>query len=421
MATNYPDVAGDTEKEDCRRTKGVGGVVGMKVVISRVDDIADQIRGVTYRKQDAATSKMNGFLPVLRAGNITDQGLTYEDLVYVPASKISEKQKIRKHDVLIAASSGSLDVVGKAAPALEDFEGGFGAFCKVLRPHKNVDPAYFAQFFKTPEYRRTVSSLAAGANINNLRNEDLDGLQIPLPPLGEQKRIAAILDAADALRAKRRETLAQLDTLLQSTFLDMFGDPVTNPKGLPLKNLGDVCDVRDGTHDSPKYLELGHPLLTSKNFKNGKIDFNGASLISEEDFHQINKRSKVDIGDLVMPMIGTIGNPVLVERDPIFAIKNVALIKFHNGSPDNRFVRQLLCSNYFDHVTAKANRGGTQKFVALKDLRKMPIPLPSIDLQKKFTTIVESIEQQKTRLRAHLTELDTLFASLQDRAFKGAL
>jgi type I restriction enzyme S subunit len=393
----------------------------MKVVISRVDDIADQIRGVTYRKQDAATSKMNGFLPVLRAGNITDQGLTYEDLVYVPASKISEKQKIRKHDVLIAASSGSLDVVGKAAPALEDFEGGFGAFCKVLRPHKNVDPAYFAQFFKTPEYRRTVSSLAAGANINNLRNEDLDGLQIPLPPLGEQKRIAAILDAADALRAKRRETLAQLDTLLQSTFLDMFGDPVTNPKGLPLKNLGDVCDVRDGTHDSPKYLELGHPLLTSKNFKNGKIDFNGASLISEEDFHQINKRSKVDIGDLVMPMIGTIGNPVLVERDPIFAIKNVALIKFHNGSPDNRFVRQLLCSNYFDHVTAKANRGGTQKFVALKDLRKMPIPLPSIDLQKKFTTIVESIEQQKTRLRAHLTELDTLFASLQDRAFKGAL
>jgi type I restriction enzyme S subunit len=332
-------------------------------------------------------------------------------LVYVPASKISEKQKIRKHDVLIAASSGSLDVVGKAAPALEDFEGGFGAFCKVLRPHKNVDPAYFAQFFKTPEYRRTVSSLAAGANINNLRNEDLDGLQIPLPPLGEQKRIAAILDAADALRAKRRETLAQLDTLLQSTFLDMFGDPVTNPKGLPLKNLGDVCDVRDGTHDSPKYLELGHPLLTSKNFKNGKIDFNGASLISEEDFHQINKRSKVDIGDLVMPMIGTIGNPVLVERDPIFAIKNVALIKFHNGSPDNRFVRQLLCSNYFDHVTAKANRGGTQKFVALKDLRKMPIPLPSIDLQKKFTTIVESIEQQKTRL----------FASLQDRAFKGAL
>ena len=393
----------------------------MKVVISRVDDIADQIRGVTYRKQDAATSKMNGFLPVLRAGNITDQGLTYEDLVYVPASKISEKQKIRKHDVLIAASSGSLDVVGKAAPVLEDFEGGFGAFCKVLRPRKNVDPAYFAQFFKTPEYRRTVSSLAAGANINNLRNEDLDGLQIPLPPLGEQKRIAAILDAADALRAKRRETLAQLDTLLQSTFLDMFGDPVTNPKGFPLKYLGDVCDVRDGTHDSPKYVDLGHPLLTSKNFKNGKIDFNGASLISEEDFHQINKRSKVDMGDLVMPMIGTIGNPVLVEREPIFAIKNVALIKFHIGSPDNRFVRQLLCSNYFDHVTAKANRGGTQKFVALKDLRKMPIPLPSLDLQKKFATIVESIEQQKTRLRAHLAELDTLFASLQDRAFKGAL
>ena len=94
-----------------------------------------------------------------------------------------------------------------------------------------LTPTTCGHYFKTSSYRRFVSQLASGANINNLKKEHLDNLLIPLPPLDQQKRIAAILDAADALRAKRREALAELDTLLQSTFLDMFGDPVTNPMG----------------------------------------------------------------------------------------------------------------------------------------------------------------------------------------------
>jgi type I restriction enzyme, S subunit len=245
--------------------------------------------------------------------------------------------------------------------------------------------------------------------------------EIPLPPLAEQKRIAGILDAADALRAKRREALDQLDTLLQATFLDLFGDPVTNPKGWDLKKLGDECDVRDGTHDSPKYVNDGFPLLTSKNFKEGTVSFEGAALISAEDFQQINKRSKVDVGDLVMPMIGTIGNPVLIKHDPKFAIKNVALIKFTPTSPDNRFVANLLGSHYFDHITSGANRGGTQKFVALKDLRGLPIPVPPRDLQNRFASVVECVDRQRVVHTAHLVELDTLFASLQSRAFRGDL
>src|SRR5207253_481292 len=135
-------------------------------------------------------------LPVLRAGNITDEGLVFDDLIFVPAHRISEKQKIRRHDVVIAASSGSLDVVGKAAPALADYEAGFGAFCKVLRPNTKVDPSYFAHFFKTRDYRQRISVAAAGININNLRNEDLDQLELPLPSLPEQRRIAEVLDLA---------------------------------------------------------------------------------------------------------------------------------------------------------------------------------------------------------------------------------
>ena len=282
---------------------------------------------------------------------------------------------------------------------------------------KQADLRYLFRALEETDF----SSVITGVAQPQITRQSLARLQIPLPPLEEQKRIAAILDAADDLRAKRRESLAQLDALLQSTFLDMFGDPVTNPMGWNLEELGKICDVRDGTHDTPKYVQEGKPLLTSKNFKDGAIDIEGANLISDEDFHQINKRSKVDVGDLVMPMIGTIGNPVLVEREQEFAIKNVALFKFSAASPNNKFVRALLCSHYFNYVTSKANRGGTQKFVALKDLRGMPIPYPPIDLQRRFAAIVDSVEQQKAKQRAHLDELDTLFSSLQSRAFKGEL
>lgn len=92
--------------------------------------------------------------------------------------------------------------------------------------------------------------------------------------------------------------------------------------------MGQICDVRDGTHDSPKFVQDGFPLVTSKNIKNGTIILDDVNFISKEDYDKINQRSKVDKGDILMPMIGTIGNPAIVDVEPTFAIKNVALIKF---------------------------------------------------------------------------------------------
>lgn len=294
-----------------------------------------------------------------------------------------------------------------------DFEFAMGADgTKVLVPKVESDVKYLYHALNTIE----IPSAGYSRHFKFLKET-----QIPVPPLAEQKRIAGILDAADVLRTKRRESLALIENLLQSAFLEMFGDPVTNPMEWKVKSLGEICDVRDGTHDSPEYVKEGRPLLTSKNFKNGTIDYEGANLITTEDFNQINKRSKVDVGDLVMPMIGTIGNPVLINHEPDFSIKNVALIKFTEESPSNRFVHSLLCSHYFDHITLKSNRGGTQKFAALKDLRRIPIMLPPLSLQQRFISLLESIDEHKIKISKYLYELDTLFASLQQRAFQGEL
>ena len=236
----------------------------MSGTVVKVSDVCDQIRGVSYSGDDAVPKAQDGYLAVLRANNITEEGLTFDDLTFVPAARISEKQLIRSGDVVIAASSGSLSVVGKAAPALTDLPMGFGAFCKVLRPNQKVAPAYFAHYFKTRDYRQKISSLAAGANINNLRNEHLDDLQFPLPPLEEQRRIAAILDQAETLRTQRRQALAHLDTLTQSLFLDMFGD--AEAKGWPIATISAVAHPDKG---SMRTGPFGSQLLHSEFVEEG--------------------------------------------------------------------------------------------------------------------------------------------------------
>jgi len=157
-----------------------------------------------------------------------------------------------------------------------------------------------------------------------------------------------------------------------------------------------VCDVRDGTHDSPQYYKSGYPLVTSKNVTSGKIDVTGCSLICETDYKKINERSKVDMGDIIMPMIGTVGNPVIVDIEPNFAIKNVALIKFGlNSKVLNIYVRALLQSDYFDDAVLSKVRGGTQKFISLGDIRKLEILVPPLELQKQFAAFVEQTDKSK--------------------------
>jgi type I restriction enzyme S subunit len=256
---------------------------------------------------------------------------------------------------------------------------------------------------------------------DNIPVDALKSLEIPLPPLPEQRRIAAILDKADALRFQRVISIKRLGSAVDAVFVKEFGDPIANPRNYAVHPLGELCDVRDGTHDSPGYVAEGFPLVTSKNLTAGRVDLTDASLISEEDYVAINRRSKVDRGDILMPMIGTVGNPVIIDHDPGYAVKNVAIIKFLTTSPSNVFVHALMNGPYFDHVTSRNNRGGTQKFVSLGDLRAFPVPLPSRDEQGHFDDRVKGINVLRTSMTASLQVLSKLFCSLQQRAFDGEL
>ena len=154
--------------------------------------------------------------------------------------------------------------------------------------------------------------------------------------------------------------------------------------------MSDVLDIRDGTHDSPKYYQTGIPFVTSKNLVEGKIDFSDCKLISIEDAKKFNERSYIDDGDILFAMIGTIGNPVIVKKDREFCIKNMALIKnFARDYLETEFVYYylLFIENYLKSIA----QASVQSFVSLSILRKFVFPIPPLEEQKRIVNKLEEL------------------------------
>lgn len=246
----------------------------------------------------------------------------------------------------------------------------------------------FVAYMMTALTDRMVS-LASGGTFKEISKSNFLTLSIPLPPLIIQEQIVSELDNYQKIIDGARQVV---DNYKPNIRIDFSWE---------LKPLGQICDVRDGTHDSPKFVQDGFPLVTSKNIKNGTIILDDVNFISKEDYDKINQRSKVDKGDILMPMIGTIGNPVIVDIEPTFAIKNVALIKFPGQKVKSKYVLFVLNSSLFAKYIEATKRGGTQNFISLKDIRSFNIPCPAVEIQERIIKEIEeeiSIVEQNKRL-----------------------
>ena len=225
----------------------------------------------------------------------------------------------------------------------------------------------------------------------------------PSRPSIEQKRIAGILDAADALRAKRREALAQLDTLLQSTFLDMFGDPVTNPMGLPRETLKSAFEFTTGKLDSNAAVEGGkYPFFTCARETSTIDDY----AFDCEALLLAGNNANADYS-------------VKHYKGRFNAYQRTYVITINESAITYAYARLVL--EYLLGDLKRFSKGTNTKYLTMVILNRMPILVPPLDLQRRFAVIVESVEYQRDRHRAHLAELDTLFASVQSRAFRGDL
>ncbi|EDO59771.1 type I restriction modification DNA specificity domain protein [[Clostridium] leptum DSM 753] len=278
---------------------------------------------------------------------------------------------------------------------------------------------------------------AGNGLIPGISREDILQKEVPFPPLPEQQRIVDRIESLfaklDEAKQKTQEALNSYETRKAAILHKAFTGELTarwrKEHGLGMESwekykFNDILDVRDGTHDSPTYFDQGFPLITSKNLKDGKITDKDLKFISKEDYDKINERSKVDIGDILFAMIGTIGNPVVVETQPKFAIKNVALFK-NIGKASPYFVKYFLESKKVIDRMEKDAKGSTQKFVSLGYLRAFNILLPKSKEQTEIVRILDDLlakeQQAKEAAEAVLDQIDLMKKSILARAFRGEL
>lgn len=263
--------------------------------------------------------------------------------------------------------------------------------CGVLRIKTNdILPKYMALALQVEgEFERFSRS-------NRASTQRIANLIIQVPSLSEQEKIVNEISTIDSKIEAEQAIIANQTESVKSKFVEMFGDLTINEKKWRYTSLQNICDVRDGTHDSPKYIAKGkYRLLTSRNFTKGYVDFSDVNYISKDDFDKINKRSLVSKNDIIMPMIGTVGSPVIVGEDSNFAIKNVALIKFSSSEYLPIFIKCILESQYFQNIVTSNARGSNRTFISLDDLRTLPIPIVDATEQKLFANYASYCDKLK--------------------------
>ncbi len=284
-------------------------------------------------------------------------------------------------------------------------------------PGTRVDGRFLYNFLKTVDFY----CLAPATTVPALRKSDLERLSIRLPILSEQCRIAAILDKADALRAKRREALEQLESLTQSIFIEMFGDRTTNPKGFPKLPISDVTEISTGS--TPSRGEEGYfdgviPWLKTTEVE-GEPIWNTQEKLTEAGFKAI--RGKLHpVNSIIVAMYGqgqTRGRCCLLKVEAACNQACGVIRPSHDFDSNFMFCQLRLA---YDELRA-LGRGGNQENLNLQLLGSFKILLPPLALQQTFATRIQVVNTLKTAQRAAQSELNALFATLQHRAFRGEL
>lgn len=350
--------------------------------------------------------------PVARSARsfITEEAITSSATNKVPAGTV----------LLVTRTS-----VGKVAIAGTELC--FSQDITALLPDSvKLDAGYLVHFLRTKEDH--FSRYARGATIKGITRQVVADLVIPLPPLEEQRRIAAILDRAETLRTQRRTALALLDSLTQSLFLDMFGDPVANPKRWSMSTIGDLAEVQGGLQvtSARKNLPVEVPYLRVANVYRGVLDLSEIKTIRATPA-EIQRTTLVKDDLLVVEGHGNpneIGRAALWNGEIEQCVHQNHLIR---ARFDCTKVQPVFASEYVNspggrqHLLRAGKSTSGLNTISVSNVRETPIALPPLPLQQTFATRIAAIEALKTTHRRALAALDALFASLQQRAFAGAL
>ena len=407
-------------------------------------EITSIIRGVSYPKEEAKLHPEENYVHILRGGNIQDGKIVFEtdDNVYVNSSLVGEEQFVLKDDVVIVASTGSKKVIGKAATIEEDSRCiSFGAFLLLLRTNV-IDKRFHSYFFQTQYYRNTISSLAGGININNIKKEHIENLQIPLPPLTEQKQIAEKLDKLFDQIETIKEVSNKIPELLKNFRQQVLTYAVTGKlteewrKERQLDEwhtelAKDCCEKvqSGGTPKGGQFALSGIPFLKVYNIVGNKIDFESEpQYVSEEIQNSQIKKSITYPGDVIMNIVGPPLNKVAIIPDTYKEWNiNQAITLFRPKEYlNNQYLYYFFCEGSSVNSVLDKTRGVVgQVNISLSQCRDFAISIPPMEEQleivKRVQTLFDILDDVERRYNTLCEKLDKLPQALLCKAFKGEL
>jgi type I restriction enzyme, S subunit len=372
-----------------------------KLEVQAITNNLDRIR-VPLNSKQRAEKETNPIYPYIGANNI---------MGYIDEYLFDEK-------ILCVAEDGGTWGYQQTCAKIYNEKVWVNNHAHVLTAKDNLILEYLMYYMNYTDLTLYIN----GATRGKLTKSSLNSIQIPLPPLDQQKKIAAILDAADAYRQKTKALIEKYDELTQSLFLDMFGDPVTNPKGFNEVTIGEVIDlITYGLTVRPEYHSKGIPLISAREIRSGKVDLSMAPKISVEDFENLSIKGKPLKGDVLFSKTGSIGHCAIVEEDTLFAVtQNAARIVFKE-TINRTYAIYFLRTPFIQTLSQRRAKGNAVKDLQLGEMKKFKFILPSIELQNQFAERVQAIEAQKAEAEASLAGAEDLFNSLLQRAFKGEL
>ena len=262
--------------------------------------------------------------------------------------------------------------------------------------------------------RDRLRDIANAPVVPIVNKTQFSNMLIPLPPLEEQKRIADILDKASNLIELRKQQLEKMDLLIKSKFIDMFGD-----KGFPEMPLNKLCSIiTDGTHQSPKFVEKGIPFLFISNIVDNKITYQTEKHITHKTYEALIKRTPIELGDILLTIVGSYGNPAIVENvQPFCFQRHIAYMKpIHEKINSYYLHAAFLVPQVRQQIDVKV-KGIAQKTLNLSELKTVMIPVPPLALQKKFASFVEQVEKQKSVMQQSLEEMEINYKALLQKYF----
>ncbi|CAB1253648.1 restriction endonuclease subunit S [Clostridium sp. HV4-5-A1G] len=346
-------------------------------------------------------------VPFVRSHNIGDGIFIYDGLLFIEdsAAERIKSVKLERGDILI---NMRLNSSLRFTLVPEDIIGGrVNQHVSVIRVKKNiVDPVFLKYFLMWNKTQNLLISMAMEGSVRTtLTKKAIENLEIYIPPMNQQKKIAFILSSLDhkiKLNNEMNKVINEMaNTIFQYLFVDFIpfsqnefrkSELGNIPKGWRIEKMKDMVPVTDGTHESPKKEKAGYKLITSRNIKNNSIELRNVNFISKEDFKRINRRSKVERLDILITMIGSIGNTFLVQDECIdYAIKNIGLIKTSSNKEMAEFIFMYLSSTKMKNYIGTRITGNSQKYISLTELRNIPVIIPPDDVIIKFNRLISKL------------------------------